>query len=193
MAHEHEQVMQAGRNAADIAPAAEGIAGGSAAESGSPDHDLARRLEATERDCAESKDRYLRLCAEFENYKKLAQRDQTDYAKYAAEKVIKELLPVADNLERAIAHARSANADPVIVNGLDLIARQLQDALQKAGAEPIAALGKPFDPSLHQALAQMESSEHEPETVIEEAQRGYVLHGRILRPSLVTVSKTPAS
>jgi molecular chaperone GrpE len=115
------------------------------------------------------------------------------YAKYAAEKVIKELLPVADNLERAIAHARSANADPVIVNGLDLIARQLQDALQKAGAEPIAALGKPFDPSLHQALAQMESSEHEPETVIEEAQRGYVLHGRILRPSLVTVSKTPAS
>lgn len=150
-------------------------------------------IEAKERECAEAKDRYLRLYAEFENHKKLAQRDQLDYAKYAAEKVLRDLLPVADNLARAIAHARSVNADPAIVDGLDLIARQFQDALHKSGAEPIIAVGKPFDPALHQALAQIESDEHESDTVVEEAQRGYLLHGRILRPALVTVARKAAA
>jgi molecular chaperone GrpE len=154
--------------------------------------DLAQQLDATARECAAAKDRYLRLFAEFENYKKRIQRDQLDYNKYATEKLLRELLPVADNLERAIAHARSTNADSATIDGLDLIARQFQDALQKAGIEPISAVGKVFDPALHQALAQVESSEHEPDTVVEEAQRGYVLHGRILRPSLVTVAKLPA-
>jgi molecular chaperone GrpE len=154
--------------------------------------DLAQQLDATARECAAAKDRYLRLFAEFENYKKRIQRDQIEYNKYATEKLLRELLPVADNLERAIAHARSANADSAIIDGLDLIARQFQDALQKAGIEPISAVGKTFDPALHQALAQVGSSEHEPDTVVEEAQRGYVLHGRILRPSLVTVAKQPA-
>jgi molecular chaperone GrpE len=153
---------------------------------------LAQQLDATARECAAAKDRYLRLFAEFENYKKRIQRDQIEYNKYATEKLLRELLPVADNLERAIAHARSANADSAIIDGLDLIARQFQDALQKAGIEPISAVGKTFDPALHQALAQVGSSEHEPDTVVEEAQRGYVLHGRILRPSLVTVAKQPA-
>jgi molecular chaperone GrpE len=155
-------------------------------------HDLASLLEAKEHECAEAKDRYLRLYAEFENHKKLAQRDQIDYAKYAAEKVLRELLPVADNLERAIAHARSVNADAAVVDGLDLIARQFQDALHKSGAEPIVAVGHPFDPALHQALAQVESGEHESDTVVEEAQRGYLLHGRILRPALVTVARKSA-
>ncbi len=155
--------------------------------------DLAAKLDAAQRDCAEAKDRYLRLYAEFENYKKRAQRDQVDYTKFAAEKVIKELLPVVDNLERAVAHARNAKADASIVDGLSLIVRQFLDALQKCGCEPIEAVGKPFDPAIHQALAQVESTEHEADSVVEEAQRGYLLHGRILRPALVTVSKPPAS
>jgi molecular chaperone GrpE len=154
--------------------------------------ELASLLEAKERECAEARDRYLRLYAEFENHKKLAQRDQLDYAKYAAEKVLRELLPVADNLERAIAHARSVNADAAVVDGLDLIARQFQDALRKSGAEPIVAVGKPFDPALHQALTQVETDEHESDTVVEETQRGYLLHGRILRPALVTVARKSA-
>lgn len=154
--------------------------------------DPAAQLDAKERECAEAKERYLRLYAEFENYKKLAQREQLDYTKFAAEKVLKELLPVVDNLERALAHARGANADASSMNGLALIVRQFLDVLQKCGCEPIEAVGKPFDPAFHQALAQVESSEHEPDTVVEEVQRGYLLHGRILRPSLVTVSKTPA-
>lgn len=162
-------------------------------EEGSRQGDTAAKLDATERECAEAKDRYLRLYAEFENYKKRAQRDQTDYTKFAAEKIIKELLPVVDNLERAVAHARSANADSSIVDGLTLIVRQFVDALQKSGCEPIEAAGKPFDPAIHQALAQVESTHHDPDTVVEEAQRGYLLHGRILRPSLVTVSKPPGS
>jgi molecular chaperone GrpE len=155
--------------------------------------DLSSQLETKERECAEAKDRYLRLAADFDNYKKRVQRDQLDYTKFAAEKVIKELLPVVDNVERAVAHARSAGADASIVDGLTLIVRQFHDALQKCGCEPIDALGKPFDPTFHQALAQVESTEHEPDTVVEEAQRGYLLHGRMLRPSLVTVSKKPVS
>ncbi|MEO6666339.1 MAG: nucleotide exchange factor GrpE [Nitrospiria bacterium] len=154
--------------------------------------DAAALLAEKIRECGEAKDRHLRLYAEFENYKKRTQRDQMDYVKYAAEKVLKELLPVADNLERAIAHARSVQADQTILDGLDLIGRQFRDALQKSGAEPITALGQPFDPAIHQALAQVESTEHEPDTVVEEAQRGYLLHGRILRPALVTVARRPA-
>lgn len=154
--------------------------------------DVAALLAEKTRECGEAKDRHLRLYAEFENYKKRTQRDQMDYVKYAAEKVLKELLPVADNLERAIAHARSVQADQTILDGLDLIGRQFRDALQKSGAEPITALGQPFDPAIHQALAQVESTEHEPDTVVEEAQRGYLLHGRILRPALVTVARRPA-
>jgi len=162
------------------------------AESATSPSDAAARLDEKERECAEAKERYLRLYAEFENYKKRAQRDQLDYTKFAAEKVIKELLPVVDNLERAVTHARSSKADASIVDGLALIVRQFLDALGRCGVEPIEAEGKPFDPAVHQALAQMESSEHEPDTVVEAAQRGYLLHGRILRPSLVTVSKKPA-
>ncbi len=154
-----------------------------------PESDPAAQLDAKERECAEAKERYLRLYAEFDNYKKRAQREQHDYTKFAAEKVLRELLPVADNLERALAHARSAGADPSIVDGLALIARQFSDALHKCGCEPIETLGAPFDPAFHQALSQVESSEHTPDTVVEEVQRGYRLHGRILRPSLVVVSK----
>lgn len=162
-------------------------------ELGSPETekspDPAAQLDARDRECAEAKDRYLRLAAEFENYKKRAQRDQVDYTRFAAEKIIKELLPVVDNLERAVAHARSAGADASIVDGVDLTVRQFLDVLQKFGCVPIEAVGKPFDPTFHQALSQVESADHEADTVLEEAQRGYLLHGRLLRPSLVTVSK----
>lgn len=160
-------------------------------ESAEPSSDLAAQLDAKARECSEEKERYLRLYAEFENYKKRAQREQQDYTKFAAEKVIRELLPVVDNLERALAHAGSAGADVSIRDGLALIVRQFLDALQKCGCEPIDAVGKPFDPAFHQALSQVESSEHTPDTVVEEVQRGYLLHGRILRPSLVMVSKEP--
>jgi len=154
-----------------------------------PVDDLTQRLESKDRESADFKDRYLRLYAEFENFKKRAQRDQMDHMKYATEKVLKDLLPVADNLERAVAHAKTRNANQAIIDGLDLIIRQFQDALAKSGVEPIVALGQPFDPALHQALAQVDAPDRAPDTVVEEAQRGYRLHGRILRPSLVTVAK----
>ncbi|MFZ5861628.1 MAG: nucleotide exchange factor GrpE [Nitrospirota bacterium] len=153
--------------------------------------DWEAHLAAKDRECADAKDRYLRLYAEFDNYKRRAQRDQQDYTKFAAEKVLKELLPIVDNLERAVAHARGAQADASIVDGLALIVRQFHDALHKNGCEPIDAVGKPFDPAFHQALAQIDAADRDPDTVVEEAQRGYLLHGRILRPSMVTVSKKP--
>lgn len=181
MEQEQEDVMP------DAGPGPEGF---DSLEPAEPE-DPAAQLHAKERECAEAKERYLRLYAEFENYKKRAQREQQDYTKFAAEKVIRELLPVVDNMERALTHARSAAADASIVDGLALIARQFLDALQKCGCEPIETVGKPFDPAFHQALSQVESSEHQPNTVVEEFQRGYLLHGRILRPSLVVVSKEP--
>lgn len=174
----------------DVMPDAE--TGSDSLESVERSPDLAAQLDAKDRECTEAKDRYLRLAAEFENYKKRAQRDQVDYAKFAAEKIIKELLPVVDNLERAVTHARSAGADASIVDGVDLIVRQFLDVLQKFGCVPIDAVDKPFDPAFHQALSQVESPAHEADTVLEEGQRGYLLHGRLLRPSLVTVSKRPA-
>jgi molecular chaperone GrpE len=155
--------------------------------------DWETKLAAKDRECSDAKDQYLRLYAEFENYKRRAQRDQQDYTKFAAEKVLKELLPIVDNLERAVSHARGAQADASIVDGMALIVRQFHDALRKNGCEPIDAVGKPFDPAFHQALAQIESTDHDVDTIVEEAQRGYLLHGRILRPSLVTVSKKPGS
>lgn len=177
----------------DAAPHTETMPEGDTAARPGVGTDWDEQLAAKDRECSDAKDRYLRLYAEFDNYKRRAQRDQQDYTKFAAEKVLKELLPVVDNLERALSHAHGSHADASIVDGMALIVRQFRDALQKNGCEPIEAVDKPFDPAFHQALGHIESAEREPDTVVEEAQRGYLLHGRILRPSLVTVSKKPGA
>lgn len=177
----------------EAAPHTEARPEGDAAASPEVGMDWEAQLAAKDRECADAKDRYLRLYAEFDNYKRRAQRDQQDYTKFAAEKVLKELLPVVDNLERALSHARGSHADTSIVDGMALIVRQFHDALNKNGCEPIDVIGKPFDPVFHQALGHIESADHDPDTVVEEAQRGYLLHGRMLRPSLVMVNKKPCA
>ena len=133
-------------------------------------------------------DKYLRLAAEFDNYKRLAQRDQRDQIRFGNEQLLKELLPVVDNLERAIKAAKDNKSYEGLVTGVDLTLKQLQGVLGKFGVQYIPTMGLPFDPSGHQAVASVPSTQVPDQHVVEEFQRGYRLHDRILRPAMVTVS-----
>jgi molecular chaperone GrpE len=133
-------------------------------------------------------DKYLRLAAEFDNYKRLAQRDLRDQIRFGNEQLLKELLPVVDNLERAIKAAQDVKSTDGLVQGVDLTLKQLQGVLGKFGVQSIPTMGQPFDPSGHQAVASVPSTQVPDKHVVEECQRGYRLHDRILRPAMVTVS-----
>ncbi len=150
---------------------------------------LRQQLKSKEQEIKGQQDKYLRMYAEFENYKKRAVRDQEEFSKYANERLLKELLPVVDNLERAIAHTKDIKEPTKILEGLELILKQCLEAMSKFGVTGFESHLQPFDPSKHQAIGQMESGEHEEGIVIEEIQRGYRFNDRILRPALVIVSK----
>jgi molecular chaperone GrpE len=138
-------------------------------------------------------DKYLRLAAEFDNYKRLAQRDQRDQIRFGNEQLLRELLPVVDNLERAIKAAHDSKSGEGLVKGVDLTLKQLQGVLGKFGVQSIPTMGQPFDPSGHQAVASVPSTQVPDKHVVEEFQRGYRLHDRILRPAMVTVSSGTGS
>lgn len=151
------------------------------------------QLAAKEGELKALNDKYLRLAAEFDNYKRLAQRDQRDQIRFGNEHLLKELLPVVDNLERAIKAAKGAKSAEGLVQGVDLTLKQLQGVLGKFGVQSIPTMGQPFDPSGHQAVATVPSSQVPDQHVVEEFQRGYRLHDRILRPAMVTVSSGEGS
>jgi len=138
-------------------------------------------------------DRLLRLHAEFENYKKRMVRERSEFVKFANEALILEFLPVLDSLERALATARSAAEAQAVAEGLEIILRLFQTTLEKVGVKVIEALEREFDPNLHQAVAQVESPDGRDNIVMEEVRKGYLLEGRLLRPSMVKVSKTRVS
>jgi molecular chaperone GrpE len=138
-------------------------------------------------------DKYLRLAAEFDNYKRIAQRDQRDQIRFGNELLLKELLPVVDNLERAIKAAQDNTSCEGLVKGVDLTLKQLQGVLGKFGVQSIPTTGQPFDPSGHQAVASVPSTQVPDKHIVEEFQRGYRLHDRILRPAMVTVSSGTGS
>ncbi len=140
---------------------------------------------------ARLQDRLLRLQAEFDNYRKRLARERADYLKFAAESVLVDMLPVLDNLERAIAAAQAASAPAALLDGIEMTARLFRSALEKHGVKPIEAVGKPFDPSVHQAVAQVETSGPE-NIVVDEIQKGYLLEGRVLRAAMVRVSRPAA-
>jgi molecular chaperone GrpE len=134
-------------------------------------------------------DKYLRLAAEFENYKRRAQREQSDSIRFGNESLLKELLPIIDNLERAIQCAKDTGTNGPLLEGIELTHKQFLETVSKLGVRQIYSKGNPFDPAVHQAVAQVESESVEPNTVVEEFQKGYFLHDRILRPAMVTVAK----
>ena len=130
----------------------------------------------------------LRLQAEFDNYRRRTQKEKTEIIKHASERLVTELLPVLDNFERAAASAQSNPDFNAFSQGVDMIFRQLQTALNKEGLKGIEAVGQPFDPNLHDAVLRVESDEHPENTVVEELQKGYYLKEKVLRPSMVKVS-----
>ena len=135
-------------------------------------------------------DRLLRLHAEFENYKKRAARERSEFVRFANEGLLLELLPVVDSLEHAAATTRSGIDAQGVAEGLNVIRRLFQATLEKAAVKFIEALGHEFDPNFHQAVAQVESTDGRDNIVVEEVRKGYLLEGRLLRPAMVKVSKT---
>jgi molecular chaperone GrpE len=170
----------------------ESLEAGSSGES-PPSSEASPAEELKSEELKSLNDKYLRLAAEFDNYKRLAQRDQRDQIRFGNEQLLKELLPVVDNLERAIKAAKDGGSGSSLVQGVDLTLKQLNGALGKFGVQSIPTVGQPFDPSGHQAVASVPSAQVPERHVVDEFQRGYRLHDRILRPAMVTVSKGAAS
>ena len=159
-------------------------------EDASADSPLAQQLEQAEQKASENYDKLLRVSADFDNYKKRTAREMQELVKYANEKLIKELLVVVDNLERAIdsASGRYDENDPLI-QGMHLTLNETIKILERHQVKSVASLGEPFDPSYHQAMMQEEVEDQPPNTVVKELQKGYLIHDRLLRPALVAVSK----
>jgi molecular chaperone GrpE len=153
--------------------------------------ELRKKLEEKEKELKEHHDRLLRLAADFDNYKKRAAKDKEEWTKFANEDLIRAVLPFIDNLERAINHAQKVSDTGVLIEGVRLTLQQLLQTLNKFGLSAFESLGKPFDPAVHEAMLVIETDQHEPNRVVEEFQKGYLLKDRLLRPATVSVSKAP--
>jgi molecular chaperone GrpE len=153
--------------------------------------ELKKKLEEKEKEIKEYHDRLLRLAADFENYKKRAARDKEDWTKFANEDLLRTILPFIDNLERAINHAQKVADTGVLIEGVRLTIQQILQSLNKFGLSSFQSIGKPFDPTVHEAMLVVETDTHEPNQVVEEFQKGYLLNDRLLRPATVSVSKPP--
>ena len=151
--------------------------------------ELEAQLEAKAQEAKETYDRLLRVSAEFENYKKRSARESADFKKYANESIIREVLPVIDNLERALdSTIDDRNTEHLVREGVELTLKEILRILEKFGVTPISALDKPFDPNFHEAVMREESQDHAEQTVVKELQKGYLIHDRLLRPAMVVVS-----
>ena len=149
----------------------------------------AEELEQARRETAEVTDKLLRLAAEFENYKKRMERERALALKYAEEQVFKELLPSIDNLERAIEQGRKTDNASDLLAGVELTYKGLMTALEKFELIPLQSIGSPFDPNIHEALAMEETDEVDPNCVLREFEKGYMLKDRLIRPAKVVVAK----
>jgi molecular chaperone GrpE len=149
------------------------------------------KLEETEKEAKENYDRFLRMAADLENFKKRAAKEKEDYLKFANEDLIKAILPFVDNLERAVSHAEKVEDTGVMIEGVRLTIQQIHRGLNKFGLSSFESVGKPFDPAVHEAMLAVETDQHEPNQVLEEFQKGYLLNDRLLRPATVSVSKLP--
>jgi molecular chaperone GrpE len=134
-------------------------------------------------------DRYLRALAELENYKKRVARDRSEWMRYAGEDLLTEVLPVVDNLERTLTHVKENSDINKLAEGLNLIYRQFQQALERSGVSRIDEVHKPFDPAIHQALQRVEDKSVPDDTVVDILQKGYTLNGKVIRPAMVKVAK----
>ena len=150
--------------------------------------ELLKKLSETQEEAQNNHDLYMRTYAEMENIKKRGIKEREELGKYANESLIKEILPVIDNLEKAISHARDDENSSALVEGLELTRDALMKTLEKAGLKEVEAIGEPFDPNFHEAVSQQKDDTVAPGHVMIELQKGYVLNGRLIRPSKVVIS-----
>ena len=156
-----------------------------------PVEKLQGELEEKTREANDHFDKWLRLRAEFENYKKRMQKEKADAMKFGNESLLKALLPILDNLSRAVDHGKENSEIGPLVEGVEMIRKDLLNTLERFGVKPIASAGEIFDPEKHEAIAQ-EETEGEPNRVVTEVQAGYSYHDRLLRPAKVVVSREKA-
>ncbi len=148
-------------------------------------------VEDLKKETAELKDKYLRLYADFENYKRLSAKNKVELIKYSNEELIRELLSVIDHLELALQHSANIENSSALAEGVQMTLKEIKTILEKFGLTVIEALGKPFDPVFHHAISQVESEETDENIVVSEFRKGYMLKDKVLRASLVGVSKKP--
>ncbi len=161
------------------------------AETVDPLKEMEEKLESMEQEAKENYDRLLRTSAEFENYQKRAAREMNDFRKFANESFVKAMLPVVDNLDRAVESSNNdKHADTSVLEGVKMTVKEILKVFEQYNVKPFESLGKTFDPSLHQAVMQEETEEHPENSVVQELQKGYMMHDRLLRPAMVVVSKT---
>ena len=153
---------------------------------------LEAKVAELESSLAETKDRYLRLAADFDNYKKRMRQEQLETIQHASAELIARLLPVLDDLHNVLEH-KPEGIDESWVKGLELSVRKLEEALGTHGLQPIESIGSRFDPMLHEAVGEEESADHPEDTVVSELRRGYRIRDRVVRPALVKVARPPLS
>lgn len=157
-----------------------------------PLKEMEERVESLEKEVKETHDRLLRVSAEFENYKKRATREMNDFRKFANESFVKAMLPVIDNLDRAIESSNNEkHADKSMLEGVNMTLKEILKVLEQFGVKRFDSLGNTFDPGLHQAVMQEVTEEHAENSVVKELQKGYMMHDRLLRPAMVIVAKKP--
>ncbi len=153
--------------------------------------DSETRLQEKEKEAKENYDRYLRLSAELENYKKRAEKEKGETYKFANENLLKDLLPVLDNLERALEHGRDGTNPKALLEGVEMTQKGFWAVMEKYGISRVDAMGEVFDPNHHEAVMVQEDAQSPPGVVISQLQKGYRLHNRLVRPAMVIVSKKP--
>ncbi len=151
--------------------------------------DLTERLKEKEKEAAENYDRYVRTLAELDNFRKRTAREKADLVKYGNENLLRDILPMIDNLDRALKHAETSCDFEAFKSGLEMLRTQLVASLERHGLEAMACVNETFDPNLHEAMLQVESDAHEDSQIVDEFEKGYLLHGRLLRPAKVSVCK----
>ena len=152
--------------------------------------ELLEKAKEVQKTADENYDLYMRSLAEIENLKKRYQKDKSDLIKYSNESLVKQLLIVIDNLEKAISAIQEENSVDALREGVELTLKGLMDTLGKTGLETVQAQGEPFDPNFHEAISELEDNTAEPGTVLQELQKGYILNDRLIRPAMVIVNKS---
>jgi molecular chaperone GrpE len=147
------------------------------------------QLAELKKQAEDNYNKFLRTQADFDNFRRRSRQEKEEFAKYASLKLIEQLLPVVDNLERALAASKDSKDYEALIKGVDMTFRQLDQVLAQEGLTPIEAVGQPFNPEFHQAIAQVESDDHEEGVVVEQLQKGYMLKDKVLRPAMVKVNK----